>query len=404
MSCIKECLGNRKENKMLNEKSITVLLKLASKKDGVIFKKDYDEIVPEEERQEAENFLSEKDIFIFDEEIEELPENVNIDDVVPKKFINTSAYHYLKEISNYKRLSTEEEKKLLNLYKKGLQAKTFLKDAKESELTDEEIKRLNNIVNEGMNARDTIVYSYHTFVLSIVNHYVRKGAKGNIEYEDLIQSGFEGVLEALEKFDFTKEVKWATHARHYIMNAIQSEIGALRNAIAVSKTSQYNRLRVFNIANQLVVTTGKQPSAKEIAEAMGPYNSEKQLAKREKMVMVLTDSSRPTVNLNMKVSNEEGSETLEKYIPSEALSPLEKFVAKANKELLYKCLHETLNDRELYIIFHRHGIQCDRRYTLEEIGVDLGLTRERVRQIETDIYSKLRNGQTAELLREMLPK
>lgn len=388
----------------MNEKAITSLLNKASKKDGVIFKKEFEEIIPAEERENVERFLNEKDIFIFDEEFEELPENISIDEVVPKKFLNTSAYHYLKEISNYKRLSTEEEKKLINIYKKGIQAKGFLKNAKESELTDEDINRLNNIVNEGMKARDTIIYSYHRFVLSIVNHYVRKGAKGNIDYEDLIQSGFAGVLEALEKFDFTREVKLATHARHYIMNAVQSEIGALRNAIAVSKTSQYNRMKVFNIVNQLVITTGKHPSAREVAEAMGPYSSEKQLLKREKMVLVLTDSSKPTVNLNMKISQEDDSETLEKYIPSSISTPLEKFISKANNDMLYKCLHETLNDRELYIIFHRHGIQCDRRYTLEEIGVDLGLTRERVRQIETDIYSKLRNGQTAELLREMLPK
>lgn len=389
---------------MINEKVITALLSKASKKDGMILKNDFERMIPEDERENVEKFLNEKDIYIIDEEIEELPENVNIDDVVPKKFLNTSAYHYLKEISNYKRLNTEEERKYLNSYKKGIQAKNFLKNAKEEELTEEEIKRLNNIVNEGFRARDIIVYSYHTFVLSIVNHYVRKGAKGNIEYEDLLQSGFAGVLEALEKFDFTKEVKLATHARHYIMNAVQSEIGALRNAIAVSKTSQYNRMKVFNIVNQLVITTGKQPSAREVAEAMGPYKSEKQLQKREKMVLVLTDSSKPSVNLNMKVSSEEGSETLEKFIPSSTPSPLEQFVAKANNDLLYKCLNETLNDRELYIIYHRHGIQCDRRYTLEEIGEDLGLTRERVRQIEADIYYKLRNGQTAELLREMLPK
>ncbi len=391
----------------MKEEVLKKLISKASKNDSVISRREFERLVGDDDISEYEEVLQEKDIYVMDElqDDEMIDENQDIMSQVPKKVLNSPICSFLKEVSRYKRLSTEDEKRLMILVEIGKNAQEALKNVSEngSELDEETIEQLNVKIAEGNAAREKIIYSYHTYVLSFCNHYVRCGASGNIEYKDLVSAGFEGLVKAFNSYDFNKGTKFGTFARWEIMNSIQEVIASLRNAIAVPKTTQTNRMNVFKIINQFEIKHGRKPTEEEIVDEMG-ITSPKKRAKKILAVKILIDSSKPAVNLDSKVSNGEESDTFDKFIPSEIKTPFEEYIEKENKSQLFKILKKTLSTREIGIIYKRFGINSDRIYTLEEIGVELNLTRERVRQIQDEALLKLRNSQYSDILREMLPR
>lgn len=389
----------------MKEEVLKKLIVKAEKNDGVISRKDFEKIVPSDESEEAEEFLKEREIYVMDdlEDDEIIDEKQDVMSQIPRKLLGSKTYAFLKEISQYKRMSTEEEKRHMIIVERGRNAEKRLAEAKENELDDETIKSLNVMIDNGNAAREKIIYSYHSYVLSFANHYVRCGAQGNIQYKDLVSAGFDGLVKAFNSYDFNKGAKFGTYARWEIMNSIQEVIASLRNAIAVPKTTQTNRMNVFKIINQFEIKYGRKPTEEEIVDEMG-ITSPKKRAKKITAIRILIDSSKPSVNLDTKITDGEDGDTYDKFIPSDIKSPFEVYIEKENKTELYNILNKSLTTREIGVLYKRFGINCDRIYTLEEIGAELNLTRERVRQIQDEALLKLRNGQYSEILREMLPK
>lgn len=388
----------------MKDEILTTLLTKANKTDGVILRDYFEKVVPEPEREEVENFLFSKDIIVVDEILEDIKEEIEVDKVIPKKLVGSNTHNFLKAISKYKRLSDYDERELIKKVESGRQAKKLLA-ADDGSLSEFEKKNLNIRVEQGLEARDIIIYSYHTYVLDIVNKYVRYGGKGNISYEDMVQAGFEGLVDAFESFDCKRENKLATWARYIVMNSVQELMASTRNALAVPKTAQFNRMKITKIINNFELTHGRKPTDDELCSELG-YDGLSEKAKKKKMASVKTliESSMPTVNLDKKVSNDEESDSYDKFIPADTKSPLEKFVAEQNKKELYVILNKVLNEREIKIVYHRNGLEGLERKTLEELGKEFGLTRERVRQIEEEAYAKLRDSEYRYILFEMLPR
>lgn len=386
---------------MKRDDMLTKLLAKANKDDGIIYRNFFEEIVPAELREEVEEFLTEKDVYIFDEEMEETPENTNIDNIVPKNYIGSSSYDFLKSLVKYKRLKPEEEHRLLIAVEKGRCAQKIIEDSQEGELTCADIERLNDLINNSNVARERIIYSYHTYVLDIVNHYVKTGAGGKIQYVDLVQAGFMGLIDAFDNFDCNKDNRLGAWAKFRVMNAIQEEIAAVRNAVAVPKSAQYKRMKIYRIINKFEIEHGRKPTEEEIAKELCAEDGKKN-GKQKISIRMLMDSSKPTVNLDMKISQGEESETFDKFIPSETLDPFQEFMREQKGQELRKILLEILSERELFVIYHRFGLDGIEKKTLEELGGDLNLTRERVRQIEEESLNKLRTSSYSQVLFDML--
>lgn len=388
----------------MKDDTLQALLTKASKNDGVILKKHFEKLVPENEREEVEKILLEKDVIVVEEIIEDITEDIDVDKTIPKKLVGSDTHNFLKAISRYKRLEDIEERRLLNIVDIGRQSQKIL-DENDGSLTKRDIEKHKKLIHEGNEAKDMIIYSYHTYVLDIVNRYVRYGAKGNILYEDMVQAGFNGLIDAFNSFECKRGNKLATFARYRVMNAVQELIASTRNALAVPKTAQYNRMHIHKIINNFELEHGRKPTDDELCDALGYGNlSAKAKSKKMASVKTLIESSMPTVNLDKKVAKDDEADSYDKFIPADTLTPLEKFVAEQNKKELYVILNEVLTPREIKVVYHRNGLEGYEKKTLEELGVELGLTRERIRQIEDEAYTKLRTSEYRYILFEMLPK
>ena len=326
------------------------------------------------------------------EAIEEIPEEEVVDPNAMADSFGTDdpVRMYLKEIGKVSLLSADEEISLATAMSAGVEAKQKLEEAEKNgtELSEEEMKALKSAVKKGERSKQRLAEANLRLVVSIAKRYVGRG----MLFLDLIQEGNLGLIKAVEKFDYTKGYKFSTYATWWIRQAITRAIADQARTIRIPVHMVETINKVIRVSRQLLQELGHDPSAEEIAAEMGmPV---------EKVREILKIAQEP-VSLETPIGEEEDSH-LGDFIPDEdASEPSEAASFSLLKEQLMEVL-DTLTPREKKVLELRFGIVDGRTRTLEEVGKEFNVTRERIRQIEAKALRKLRHPSRSKKLRDFL--
>jgi RNA polymerase primary sigma factor len=294
---------------------------------------------------------------------------------------------YLKEIGRVALLTAQEEVDLAKRIEAGLFASDKLQE-NGTELSEEEWRDQRWIENDGARAKRHLVEANLRLVVSIAKRYVGRG----MAFLDLIQEGNLGLIRAVEKFDYTKGYKFSTYATWWIRQAITRAIADQARTIRIPVHMVETINKLSRIQRQLLQDLGREPTADEIAGQM-ELPSEK--------VREIQKISQEPVSLETPIGEEEDSHLGDFIEDSEAIVPLERASFRLLQEQLESVLH-TLSDREKDVIEMRFGLKDGQPRTLEEVGKKFGVTRERIRQIESKTLSKLRHPSRSQKLRDYL--
>ena len=323
------------------------------------------------------------------EEIEEIPEEEIVDPstLVDSFGIDDPVRMYLKEIGKVDLLTGEEEVELAQDMAAGDAAQAQL-DELGDELDEEIARDLRKLVKGGDAAKQRLAEANLRLVVSIAKRYVGRG----MLFLDLIQEGNLGLIKAVEKFDYTKGYKFSTYATWWIRQAITRAIADQARTIRIPVHMVETINKVIRVSRQLLQELGHDPSPEEIAEEMNmPV---------EKVREILKIAQEP-VSLETPIGEEEDSH-LGDFIPDEdASEPSEAASATLLKEQLVDVL-STLTPREEKVLKLRFGIEDGRTRTLEEVGKEFNVTRERIRQIEAKALRKLRHPSRSKKLKDFL--
>lgn len=318
------------------------------------------------------------------EDTESLAEGFAIDDPVRM---------YLKEIGKVDLLTPEEEVELAQKMLDGNIAKEKMAELEERERNGEKIdeaeyQALRKAVRAGDNAKKRLSEANLRLVVSIAKRYVGRG----MLFLDLIQEGNLGLLKAVEKFDCTKGFKFSTYATWWIRQAITRAIADQARTIRIPVHMVETINKVIRVSRQLLQELGHDPQPEEIAEEMNmPV---------ERVREILKIAQEP-VSLETPIGEEEDSH-LGDFIPDDdALEPAEAASFTLLKEQLVEVL-KTLTPREEKVLRLRFGIEDGRTRTLEEVGKEFNVTRERIRQIEAKALRKLRHPSRSKKLKDFL--
>jgi RNA polymerase primary sigma factor len=294
---------------------------------------------------------------------------------------------YLKEIGKVSLLTAQEEVDLAKRIEAGLKAAESLESGG-SRVPEPQQRELKWLERDGDRAKRHLVEANLRLVVSIAKRYVGRG----MAFLDLIQEGNLGLIRAVEKFDYEKGFKFSTYATWWIRQAITRAIADQARTIRIPVHMVETINKLVRIQRQLLQDLGREPTAEEIAEQM-ELSSEK--------VREIQKISQEPVSLYTPVGEEEDSHLGDFIEDSEAVVPLERASFRLLQEQLESVLH-TLSGREKEVIRLRFGLVDGQPRTLEEVGKKFGVTRERIRQIESKTLSKLRHPSRSQKLRDYL--
>lgn len=331
------------------------------------------------------------------EEIAEVDEEELVD---PNTLVNNFSIDdpvrmYLKEIGKVPLLSPDEEVELAQAMSAGAEADAKLSEdaerveaGEESLLTPEERAQLKKALRKGERAKQKLAEANLRLVVSIAKRYVGRG----MLFLDLIQEGNLGLIKAVEKFDYTKGYKFSTYATWWIRQAITRAIADQARTIRIPVHMVETINKVIRVSRQLLQELGHDPSPNEIAAEMSmPVDKVREILK----------IAQEPVSLETPIGEEEDSH-LGDFIPDEGASePSEAASFTLLKEQLMDVL-KTLTPREEKVLKLRFGIEDGRTRTLEEVGKEFNVTRERIRQIEAKALRKLRHPSRSKKLKDFL--
>ena len=326
------------------------------------------------------------------EAIEELPEEEIVDPNTMVDAFGTDdpVRMYLKEIGKVPLLTGDQEVRLATAMSAGNAAKERLAhvEAGELTLTDEELAQAKAELKAGEKAKKQLVEANLRLVVSIAKRYVGRG----MLFLDLIQEGNLGLIKAVEKFDHTKGYKFSTYATWWIRQAITRAIADQARTIRIPVHMVETINKVIRVSRQLLQELGHDPSPEEIAEEMNmPVDKVREILK----------IAQEPVSLETPIGEEEDSH-LGDFIPDEGASePSEAASYTLLKEQLVSVL-STLTPREEKVLKLRFGLEDGRTRTLEEVGKEFNVTRERIRQIEAKALRKLRHPSRSKKLKDFL--
>jgi RNA polymerase primary sigma factor len=293
---------------------------------------------------------------------------------------------YLKEIGKVPLLTAEEEVDLAKRIEAGLFSSEKLATSKK--LNDKMRRDLEWIERDGQLAKKKLVEANLRLVVSIAKRYVGRG----MLFLDLIQEGNLGLIRAVEKFDYTKGYKFSTYATWWIRQAITRAIADQARTIRIPVHMVETINKLIRIQRQLLQDLGREPMPEEIAKEMD--------LTPDKVREILKVSQEP-VSLETPIGEEEDSHLGDFIEDSDAVVPVDAASFILLQEQLDSVLH-TLSDREKKVIQLRFGLTDGHPRTLEEVGREFGVTRERIRQIESKTLSKLRHPSRSQKLRDYL--
>lgn len=334
---------------------------------------------------------------IFDEEEEEI-EVDKIDLSVPDGIsVEDPVRMYLKEIGKVPLLSADEEVELAQNMEDGNVAsekiailKKRMDDASDEEKEElkAEIKELQKAVDKGSDAKKRLAEANLRLVVSIAKRYVGRG----MLFLDLIQEGNLGLIKAVEKFDYKKGYKFSTYATWWIRQAITRAIADQARTIRIPVHMVETINKLVRVQRQLLQELGREPSPEEIAEEMNiPV---------ERVREILKISQEP-VSLETPIGEEEDSHLGDFIKDDNVPVPAEAAAFTLLKEQLEEVLG-TLTEREQKVLTLRFGLKDGRARTLEEVGKEFNVTRERIRQIEAKALRKLRHPSRSRKLKDYL--
>ena len=294
---------------------------------------------------------------------------------------------YLKEIGRVALLTAQEEVSLAKRIEAGLIAEAELEKGGDK-LSDDKAAELRFTKRDGAMAKRHLVEANLRLVVSIAKRYVGRG----MQFLDLIQEGNLGLIRAVEKFDYAKGFKFSTYATWWIRQAITRAIADQARTIRIPVHMVETINKLVRMQRQLLQDLGREPTADEIAQ---------QMELTPERVREIQKISQEPVSLETPVGEEEDSNLGDFIEDSEAPVPLERASFKLLQEQLESVLH-TLSDREKDVIRLRFGLVDGQPRTLEDVGKKFGVTRERIRQIESKTLSKLRHPSRSQKLRDYL--
>ena len=322
---------------------------------------DDDDYLSTEESDEDEDEDSEKNIVI------------NYEQASTYTKVNDPVKMYLKEIGRVPLLKADEEVLIAKRIENGINNPDDPK-----------------LVQDGIDAKNELISANLRLVVAIAKKYTGRG----MLFLDLIQEGNMGLIKAVDKFDYTKGFKFSTYATWWIRQAITRAIADQARTIRIPVHMVETINKMTRIQRQLVQELGRDPSAEEIAEKMGSGMTSEKVREIQKIAL-------DPVSLETPIGEEDDSHLGDFIEDKDALSPDQ----YANNELLkdeIDLILSTLTDREEKVIRLRFGLEDGRTRTLEEVGKEFDVPRERIRQIEAKALRKLKNPTKSKRLKEFL--
>jgi RNA polymerase primary sigma factor len=299
---------------------------------------------------------------------------------------------YLKEIGRVPLLTGAEEVEYSRRIESGGLAAARLADLSAAgqldQLAFEERRALQRTVRRGDDAREVIIEANLRLVVSIAKRYVGRG----MHFLDLIQEGNLGLMRAVEKFDYTKGFKFSTYATWWIRQAITRAIADQARTIRIPVHMVESINKVHRIQRQMLQELEREPTVEELAERVGLT---------EERVREIQRISLDPLSLDSPVGEEDDSNLADFIEDQAAEAPAEAAARRMLNRAVVDALDE-LSDREKAVVRLRFGLDDGQARTLEEVGKEFGVTRERIRQIESKTLAKLRHPHRSQKLRDYL--
>ncbi|MBQ7558526.1 MAG: RNA polymerase sigma factor RpoD [Lachnospiraceae bacterium] len=393
------------------EERLGSLIDLGKKKKNVLEPQDISEIFPQvpiddEKFDRIVDYLEQNGIDVLqitddnpDEDVDEAADDQdaaaeevdleNIDLSVPDSVsIEDPVRMYLKEIGKVPLLTAEQEIVLAKRMEEGMRAEENLDSIPDTAKNKKKREKLLDAIADGEAAKKSLAEANLRLVVSIAKRYVGRG----MLFLDLIQEGNLGLIKAVEKFDYTKGYKFSTYATWWIRQAITRAIADQARTIRIPVHMVETINKLTRVSRQLLQELGREPLPEEIAKYMDlPVDRVREIQK----------ISQEPVSLEMPIGEEEDSH-LGDFIQDENVPvPAEAAAFALLREQLREVLG-TLTDREQKVLRLRFGLDDGRSRTLEEVGKEFNVTRERIRQIEAKALRKLRHPSRSKWLKDYL--
>jgi RNA polymerase primary sigma factor len=297
---------------------------------------------------------------------------------------------YLKEIGRVSLLTAQQEVDLAKRIEAGTLAATQLADRSAEGTLDgldfAERRRLRRLAQDGDRAKKQLIQANLRLVVSIAKRYVGRG----MLFLDLIQEGNLGLMRAVEKFDYTKGFKFSTYATWWIRQAITRAIADQARTIRIPVHMVESINKVHRVQRQMLQELEREPTVEELADRTGLTTT------RVREIQLI---SLDPLSLDAPIGEEDDSNMADVIADAQADAPAEVAAQRSVKQALLEALGE-LNEREQKVVMMRFGLVDGQIKTLEEVGREFGVTRERIRQIESKTLAKLRHPHRSQKLRD----